>query len=151
MSNLFFKSQILALDSNIFISAFNAYENTNSLGNKAQEILKEIKQIGSQVFISVLVFEEFLVYFYKDDLVKDIGYHEGFITGGGLFTVKDVDKQVARRAAWIRAKYPSIRTPDAIHIASAIEVSAELFITADKGLPKKIGKLKIHTLGNLKI
>lgn len=139
-------SQILALDSNILISAFNAYENPNSLGNKAQVILKEIKQIGSQVFISVLVFEEFLVYFYKDDLVKDIGYYEEFITGGGLFTVKDVDRQVARRAAWIRAEYPNIRTPDAIHLASAIESGAGVFITADKGLPKKIGKLKIHAL-----
>ena len=139
-------SQILALDSNIFISAFNAYTKPNPLGEKAQRILEEIKQASPQVFISALVFEEFLVYFYKDDFSKDIGYYEEFITGGGLFTVKDIDRNVARRAAWIRANFPSVRTPDAIHLASALESGAGIFITLDRRLPKKIGKITINTL-----
>lgn len=136
-------SQALSLDSNIFIAAF---DKQNQFHIACKELLSQIKQVSPRVFISVLVFEEFLVQIYRDGLDKNLTFYEDFLTGGGLFTALDFNRSIARRAAQIRAKYPNIKTPDAIHLASALESGAKIFITTDKKLPSKIEKLKIEIL-----
>ena len=136
----FTPSQSLALDTNILITAFN-----NPKG-KSGKLLEKIKEISPQVFISTIVFEEFLVEIYKKNLEKDLAGYEDFITGGGLFIVVNVDRQIARRAAQLRASYSSIRAPDAIHLATALESKAKIFITADRRLPRKINRLKIEVI-----
>lgn len=141
--NFITASTTLALDTNIFIYA---YERSDNLGESARAILGEIRERNPKVFISVIVFEEFLIKIYKQKLEKNLADYESFITGGEAFTVVDVDKQIARVAAKIRADYLSVRAPDAIHIACAIEMGAKVFITTDKRLPRKIGKLAIKVL-----
>lgn len=135
--------QIISLDTNILISAFNK---SSALGIKAIELLEEIKLKSPRVYISVLVFHEFLIKVYKDGLEKDIAGYEDFITGGGLFTVVDFDREIARIAAKIRSQHKSIRSPDALHLATAINKGSAIFFTFEKRLPKKIGNLKIQTL-----
>ena len=135
----------IALDTNIFILSYNKQ---TSKGESTQELLDKILKSGDQIFISVIVFEEFLVKIYKQGLEKNLADYENFLTAGGLITVVDITRQIARMAAKIRADYPSVRAPDAIHIASAIESGAKIFYTTDKRLPKKIGKLKIKPLTN---
>lgn len=55
----------------------------------------------------------------------------------------DVDVQVARRAADLRAHY-NLKTPDALHLATAIEHKARLFITTDrKGFARCVGKVAV--------
>lgn len=137
-------SDTLALDTNIFIYA---YHKSDSRAQEAIALLDKIKEVGLRCFISVLVFEEFLVGVYKRKLEKDINSYEDFLTIGGLITVVDVDRQVARSAAKLRAEYSSLRAPDAIHLASAIDAGATVFITTDKRLPRKIGKLTIRVIG----
>ena len=133
----------VALDTNIFIISYNK---KSPSGEKAQGLLDKILHSGDQIFISVLVFEEFLVKIYKKGLEKNLADYENFLTAGGLITVVDVTRQIARAAAKIRADYPSVRAPDAIHLASAIDSNAKIFYTTDKRLPKKIGKLEIVSL-----
>ena len=133
----------IALDTNIFILAYNQ---KNSKGEKAKQLLDKILHSGDQIFISVIVLEEFLVKIYKQGLEKNLADYENFLTAGGIITVVDVTRQIARIAAKIRADYPSVRAPDAIHLASAIEAGAKVFITTDRRLPKKIGKLEIKSL-----
>lgn len=133
----------IALDTNIFVYA---YERSDVLGQRAKVLLKKIIQSNHKVFLSVLVLEEFLVKIYKKGLQKDLDQYEGLLTGGGIFTVVDVDKQIARSAAKLRAEYSSLRAPDAIHLASAIEAGAKVFFTTDRGIPKKIGKLTVKIL-----
>lgn len=133
----------IALDTNIFILAYN---HRGIQGEIARKLLDKLTRPGSKIFISVLVLEEFLVKIYKKGLEKNLADYENFLTGGGLYTAVDVNRQIARVAAKIRADYPSIRTPDAIHIASAIESGAKEFITTDRRIPKKIGALKVVVL-----
>lgn len=133
----------VALDTNIFILAYNK---KTSRGEKAQELLDKVLHSGDQMFISVIVFEEFLVKIYKQRLEKNLVDYENFLTADGLMTVVEVTRQIARAAAKIRADYPSVRAPDAIHLASAIESNAKIFYTTDKRLPKKIGKLVISLI-----
>lgn len=132
----------IALDTNIFILAYNQKD---TQGELARRLLDKVTKSGDQVFISVLVFEEFLVKIYKQGLEKNLADYENFLTGAGIYTVIDVNRQIARLAAKIRAEY-GIKAPDALHLASAISTGANLFITADKKLPRKIGKLKVKIL-----
>lgn len=132
----------IALDTNIFILAYNQ---RNTQGEAARKLLDKLTKPGSQVFISVLVFEEFLVKIYKQGLEKNLADYENFLTGAGVYTVVDVNRQIARFAAKIRAQF-NLKAPDAIHLASAIEAGAKVFITTDKRLPRKVGKLTIRVL-----
>lgn len=133
----------VALDTNIFILA---YDQKDPKGEKALKLLNKIQDSNNQIFISVIVFEEFLVKIYKQGLERNLADYENFLTAGGTISVIDVNKQIARLAAKIRADYSSIRTPDAIHIATALVVNAKLFITTDRRLPKKIKNLEIRSL-----
>ena len=45
----------------------------------------------------------------------------------------DIDDATIRKAAAIRAGHP-LRTPDAIHLAAALESKADVFLTADRRL-----------------
>lgn len=132
-------SHTLALDTNVLITAFNQ---PASLSGK---LLDKIQKVNPQVFISTIVFEEFLVKIYQKKLQKNIAYYEDFVTGQGLFIVVSVNRDIARKAAKIRAQF-DIKAPDAIHLATAIESRAKIFVTTDKRLPKKIENLTIKVL-----
>ena len=134
---------IVALDTNIFISALNEKSPKNA---EACEIIEQIKDRSDQVFISVILLEEFFVRIYKLKQERGIVTNLEFITLGGLCTIVDVNREIALLAAKLRAEYPSLRASDSIHIASAVESGAKIFYTADKRLPKKIGKLEIKSL-----
>ncbi len=131
----------IALDTNIFILAYNPKD---SKGQRALELLNKIRE--SNVYISVLVLEEFLIKIYKQGLEKNLSQYENFLTSGGLFTVVDVSREIARQAAKLRADYPSLRTPDALHLASAISSGANIFYTTDRRIPPKFGKLKVNII-----
>lgn len=133
---------VIALDSNIFIRSL---DDPGSLGEKSRNLLEDLRQTAPKVFISVMVLEEFFVKVYKQGRAADLNNILDFITMGGLATLVDVNRQIALLAAKIRADY-NIKAPDAIHLASVIESGAKVFITTDKRLPRKIGKLTIKVL-----
>jgi len=136
-------SSTLALDTNIFIYA---YTPNRPKHKDAVAILDRIRQLKIRTLISVIVFEEFLVGIYKQGLENRLSEFEDFLTASDLIKVVDVNRQIARTAAKLRAEHPSLRAPDAIHLASAIESKAKIFLTTDRRLPKKIGKLEIKVL-----
>ena len=55
--------------------------------------------------------------------------------------IVDLDADIARRAATLRAKHTSLRLPDALVLASATENSADRLITTDRRwpTPRKLG------------
>ncbi len=136
-------SHTISLDTNIIISAFDTQ---NPLHTRCQELLEKINLSSPRVFTSVLVFQEFLVKVYSEGLEKDLSLYEEFITANGQFTVVDITRSVARAAAKIRGTNPSIKTPDALHLATALESKSQYFFTTDTHLPKKIGPLQIITI-----
>lgn len=136
-------SYIVGLDTNIFIRALKKDDSTNK---EARNLLERIKEVKPKGLISVLVIEEFFIHIYKDKREKEIPAILDFITLEGLCTVVDVNKQIAMAAAKLRAEHSGLRTPDALHLASAIEAGAKIFVTTDKRLPRKVGKLKVEIL-----
>lgn len=136
-------SEVLTLDTNIFIYAYQKGKPKSTI---SLQLLEKIKAVGARCFISVLVYEEFLVGVYKQGLEKNISTYEDFLTCDGLISVVDIDRKIARTAAKLRARHSSLRTPDAIHLASAIESGARIFITTDRRLKQKFPKLKVEVL-----
>jgi uncharacterized protein len=59
---------------------------------------------------------------------------EAFFTGVELVLV-DVSAAVVERATDLRAKY-NLKTPDALHYATAVEVGATVFLTGDRTLSR---------------
>jgi predicted nucleic acid-binding protein len=53
------------------------------------------------------------------------------LTHASGITVHSIDAAVCQRAAQLRAKYPWLRTPDALQIATAVEWDAALIVTND--------------------
>lgn len=135
-------SHTISLDSNIFIRAL---DDKSSLGDSVRILLEHIKQVQPRIFISTILLEEFLVKVFKQKRELELAYIMDFLTLGGLVSILDINKEIAITAAKLRAKY-SIKAPDAIHLASAILAGANIFITTDRKIPKKIDHLKVMVL-----
>jgi predicted nucleic acid-binding protein len=69
--------------------------------------------------------------------------YDRFFTRGRL-DLLDVSAAVIDRATDLRARY-NLKTPDAIHLASAIEGRADRFLTGDAGLRRCV-ELNVETL-----
>ena len=60
--------------------------------------------------------------------------YEAFFSAAGL-TIIELTANIIERATTLRAVY-GFRTPDALHLASAVEVNADVFITGDGKLTR---------------
>jgi predicted nucleic acid-binding protein len=54
---------------------------------------------------------------------------------GVELVVAEVSPAVVERATELRARY-NLKTPDALHYATAVEVGATVFLTGDRGLSR---------------
>lgn len=63
------------------------------------------------------------------------------------FRLVAVDAHVAEVAADLRARY-TLRTPDALHLATAIVADCDAFLTNDKGL-RRVNELRVLLLDEL--
>lgn len=134
------KGKRVALDTSVFIYALEGNENFPHV----PELLKSLAVAKSTAFASVLVLTELLTKYYQTGQTGIIADRVGFVTQRvGLV---DVSQSVAVRSAELRAKF-HLKTPDAIHLTSALESSCQMFFTTDKDFKKvSIGNLKVVIL-----
>ncbi|MCX6640604.1 MAG: PIN domain-containing protein [bacterium] len=78
----------------------------------------------------------------KEDLVKKF---ITFLKNGQNFELLDVNLNIAELAGRMRGMYPSLKTIDAIQLATAIEVKADAFLTNDLRL-KQIREIRVICL-----
>ncbi|HEX4056615.1 MAG TPA: type II toxin-antitoxin system VapC family toxin [Tepidisphaeraceae bacterium] len=69
--------------------------------------------------------------------------YEGFFTRA-LVNVIEIGPNIVERATELRARY-GLKTPDAIHVATAIEEHADLLLTGDRELAR-CGEVKVEIL-----
>jgi predicted nucleic acid-binding protein len=60
------------------------------------------------------------------------------------FQIIDISAAVIERATDIRVRY-SLKTPDAIHVATAIEESADLLLTGDRDMAR-CGEVRVEII-----
>ena len=51
---------------------------------------------------------------------------------GLAISIADADREIVRRAATLRGRHPSLRLPDALVIATAVELDADHLLTTDQ-------------------
>ncbi|MBC8163903.1 MAG: type II toxin-antitoxin system VapC family toxin [Roseiflexaceae bacterium] len=65
------------------------------------------------------------------------------------FRLETLTTTAARRAGDLRARY-NLRTPDALHVATAIEAGCDAFLTNDAGI-KRVSEINVLVLDELEL
>ncbi len=94
-----------------------------------------------QIVTSELAMLEVLVRPIRDSDQKLRQDYEDILLNSDV-RLQNIDRPILLDAANLRATVPTLRTPDAIHAATARAVRCDLFLTNDRGL-KKVGGLPV--------
>lgn len=123
---------LLAVDSMLFVYHFEGHA---ELGDAAGRILAAAEEGRCRLVTSVVALLEVLVVpkrLGRKDLAER--YRELFHSFPNL-TVVGVDAEIAERAAALRAE-STLRTPDALHLATAEVSGAGRFVSEDRRLAR---------------
>lgn len=116
---------------------------------KMREILRFIDEGQIQGVTSSITLTETLAKPLRDrdtDLVKR--YRDLLYRSRGLL-LQSITPAIGDAAAELRAKY-NLRTPDAVHVAAAIDVRCDAFLTNDTAL-QRVSELRILILEDMEI
>lgn len=75
--------------------------------------------------------------------------YEAILSNSRDFRLEAVTSTVARQAAELRARY-NLRTPDALHVATAIIAGCDAFLTNDSNI-KRVNEISIFVLDELEL
>ena len=118
----------VALDADVLIAFLDASDDQHQ---RAIDLIRPRLAAGDRIVVGASVYAEVLVYPLKHGSDQAI---DDFLTAIGAGIVA-VDRDIARRAAQLRATHPSLRLPDALSLATARATKADL-LTLDQRLQK---------------
>ena len=136
----------LAIDTAPFIYFV---ERTAPYVDTMREIFKQINDGDLLGYSSVITLAEVLVLPIRTENIELASQYRRILTKSRYFILQEITPGVAERAAALRAKY-NVKAPDALQVASALEVGCEAFLTHDFGL-RRILDLKIIIVGELEL
>lgn len=130
-------------DSSVMICLISDKDDVGRV-DKIDKIMKRLDDSEYQLVVSTLIYPEVLE---SAMPVGAIDQFEGVMQNKNLIVAIAADERVARKAQTIRnLARPKLTTPDAIHIATAIVIGAEVFHTFDKKLVRLSGKSEVENL-----
>lgn len=118
----------VALDADVLIAFLDASDDQHQ---RAIDLLRPRLAAGDRIVVGASVYAEILVHPLRRGSDQAI---EDFLTAIGADIVA-VDRDIARRAAELRATHPSLRLPDALSLATAHATKSDL-LTLDQRLQK---------------
>ncbi len=136
------KGRTLALDTVILIYFL---ERQPIFYSTVREIFRGIEAHRFSAVISSLIFAELLVPAYKAGKPEEATRLQQVLSDFPHLEIVPISSTIAAGAARLRAGY-GIRTPDAIHIATALDRGAAGFITNDRKLQRLEEELPIWTI-----
>ena len=96
---------------------------------------------------STVTVTEYLTYPYQQRNLKAVNDFYAFIEGMDI-ELRSIDKEIAGKAARIRAEFKFFKTMDALQLATACLSGCDLFLTNDKQL-RQFKELKCITVEEL--
>lgn len=141
--NLLSKSKRIGLDSMAYIYLLEEHPKLSVL---VENIFERAENNKLVIVSSALVLIEVLTGLRKSkkqDVEKEFQY---IISEFPYLEIHNMDKNLVNSVVDLRVNY-NLKTPDAIHLATAIEHKADVFITNDKQL-KKVKEIAILYLGD---
>ena len=118
----------VALDADVVIAFLDASDDQHQ---RAIDVLRPRLAAGDRIVIAASVYAEILIQPIKRNADKAI---DEFISAIGADIIA-IDRDIARRAAQLRATHSRMRLPDALSPASALATGADL-LTFDHRLGK---------------
>jgi predicted nucleic acid-binding protein len=116
-------------------------------GPSIRPVLDAVIQGEIQAVVSSLIVTELLVHTLRENNTELLARYEELLESTPSLSVFDLTTTIAKTAAVLRAAY-NLKTPDAIHLATALEVGVEAFITNDAAL-KRVLEVKVLTVQDL--
>lgn len=134
----------VALDSMIFIYFFDQNED---FVNASEHLMKLGERGKITIITSIMSLLESLSPFkYQNDVEAQHAITNFFYLTPNVHTI-NIDREITLESARLRREHKSLRTPDAIQLATAIIHNADVFITNDMKLKKlSLPGLAIQTL-----
>lgn len=126
------KAKVIGLDTPIFIYFL---ENNARYGPLAQLTLNGVEKGKWQGITSTITLMEITVRPWQLGRESAAREYEAVLVHFPNLSVMDVDRNVARAAAQLRAKY-NVSPPDALQVAASLSFGAKAFLTNDKRLSR---------------
>ena len=120
------------LDTSVLIYYLEGIESYNLL---AKEIFQDVVDENIRGFLSVISITEFVAKPLVTEHAIDIEDFKQFLESLPI-QVLEINYETAERAGKLRSQYPSVPTPDALIVATALENDCDVFVTNDKRLKK---------------
>lgn len=120
------------LDTSVLIYYLEGIEPYNIL---AKEIFQDVVDENIRGFLSVISITEFVAKPLVTEHAIDIEDFKQFLASLPI-QVLEINYETAERAGKLRSQYPSVPTPDALIVATALENDCDVFVTNDKRLKK---------------
>ena len=130
-------------DANVFIYLMEGFP---GLEKSLADIRDSIRNGESEIFTSELTICEVLMLPFRDNKAALVAKYRQFIEGSGAFTLLPTTRETYIRASLARAQH-GLKTPDAIHLASAIESGCAVFVSNDRKIKVPKG-IEILDLGD---
>ena len=114
---------------------------------RMDQIMAAIRQRPIQGICSVVTLAEVLPVPLKAKNTALVQAYEAILLDSREFECVSIDRRTAIMAARLRARY-ELKTPDALHVAAALEARCEAFLTNDKGI-QRVRELHVLVLEEL--
>lgn len=125
-------SEIICWDASCFIDWFRGKESKNPERlPRIKSVLNSVYHGNCRLVASVLVYAEVLESRMSAPAMKTF---RAFMRDTAKIEVRIVDVNIAETAMQIRSQNSAIKTPDAIHLATAVAAGAGVFHTYDNQL-----------------
>ena len=116
---------------------------------KMDAIVKSVESGGLTALSSVITLTEVLSQPIRIGNTTLEQEYRDILVNSGSYQLVTINIQMAEAAAALRAQY-GLRTPDALHIATAIHAGCDVFLTNDSGI-KRVTELPILILDDLEL
>lgn len=122
----------VALDTPLFIYFIEKHPR---YANPLRTLFQAVATGEIQALASELVILETLVKPYRDDRPELARDYEAILSRSKGLTLINISRRVLRTAALLRARH-TLRTADAIHLASCVVSGCRTFLTNDRRFPR---------------
>ena len=137
--------QLIGLDTAVFI--YHLEGNPNYLPS-TDELLRMVQAGQCQAVVSTVTIMELTVHPWRTGRADVARQYEMLLANFPNLMLCDVTRDVARRAAQLRARY-NLRPADALHVATAVVNGVTAWITNDKKLARLAPELEVIVLDDL--
>ena len=110
-------------------------------------IMNAIENTLIEAFSSVMTLTEVLPQPMRTGNIALAQEYRDILLFSAAFTLLPVTAQIAESAAYLRARY-NLRTPDALHVATALDARCDAFLTNDLAI-KRVTEIRVLVLDEL--